>query len=352
MSSSFGHSRPVQHICEPARFWIGYSPRTWRSVTDLWSDLANARLEGYQRRFAPTLTELDADGLDDMFYLPPVDPELREQRNQQAEMLVRQGITVLIQAVPGEQGFPAGAHVVYDLLQPLLAGEIERLLTLPAGSTAAWPLIPGLTDPAEICDEGCALLASCGVTCVQAITLELSPLARRRLAEGREDDVFDAVFHSVAKSERELSRIAAQHGLEIFMRRPEIKLPSRFLSNRTIATQLSLVAELWTRLEKSVSQGQAFLRAARGAATTHHHLTALAEEKNLKVLSWLDTRSIDLVKEIVDRGRNSLFEELLAEYLGKQVIVPCSEEDEEPATEEIPDSILDTFEDDDDFITD
>lgn len=345
-----GHSRPVQQIPEPSRFWIAHAPRSWKALNTPWSDLASGRFEGFQRRSDPALSEIDAADLDDVFYIPPVDPKLRRQRNEQVQALVEAGTSVLVHALPGEENLPEAATVVYDLLQPLIDGELERLLTLPPGSTAAWPLIPGLTDPPETCDEGCALLASRGVRCVQPLTLELTPLASRRLAEGREDDIFDALFHGAPMSERKFSRIAGSHELAPFMERPPVALAPRYRSNRQIATKLAMIAEYWLRLEKSLIRGQCFLRAARSTEKTHHHLAALTKEKNLKIITWLDTRSHDLVKEIVLTGSSALLDRLASEYLGHLSAGDADDElggDEESDDEDLEEAHLEESDEDD-----
>lgn len=318
MSSIAGRSRPVQQIPEPSRFWIGHTPRTWKATSSPWTHLACARLDGFQKRSEFTFTELEADGLESMLYLPPVDPALRSQRREAVEELREKRVAVLLQARLGEEDLPPASGVVYDLLLPLISGESERLLELPPGSVAVWPLISGITDPPELCDEGCSLLASCGVTCVQSMTVELSPLIRRKLAEGRDEDVFDALFHGSPMSERQFARIAVQHGLRSFMERPHMPGTQKFVSNRRIATHLAMIAELWLRLDRATGQGQALLRATRGAERTHHHLAALVGETNLKIIDWLDTISHDLIVEFVTTGTTALYRELLEEYLGQR----------------------------------
>ena len=342
-----GRSRPIQQIPEPSRFWIGYSPRNWKGTQRPWTDLANGKLEGFQKRGALSLPQIDSDGLDSLFYMPPVVPELHGERQRIIDELTRLRVPILLQTEPGAEDLPEVCHPVYDLLHPLLEGDLEAFFKLPAGSSVVWPLISGLTDPPEICDEGCDLLAQRGVRCVQPVTVELTPFIKRRLAEGRDEDVYDALFHSEPMSEREFARMAHRYGLSPFMTRPLIAGTPKFVSNFRIAGVLAMIAELWLRLDRSTGQGQAILRAARGAERTHHHLAALVEEENLKVLTWLDTRSQDLIRELVDTGDVVLLQELFEEYVGRSSSKRRSDDDDEDE-ESMDDYDPDEDDDDDD----
>lgn len=345
MSSITGRSRPVQQIPEPSRFWIGYSPRNWKGTERPWTDLANAKLEGFQRRGPIGIPEIESEGLDNLFYLPPVAPEMHSERQRVIDDLHQVRVPVLLQADPREDDLPQNCHVVYDLLHPLLEGDLEVFFKLPEGCTVVWPLISGLTDPPEICDEGCDLLSARGVRCVQPVVVELTPFIKRRLAEGRDEDVYDSLFHSDPMSEREFARIAYRYGLNPFMTRPPIAGTPKFVSNYQIAGVLAMIAELWLRLDRPTGQGQAILRAARGAERTHHHLAALAEEKNLKVLNWLDTGSQDLIRELVETGSVDLQQELFEEYVGKRSATRRQDDDEDGDVDD--DAMPDDFDPDD-----
>lgn len=309
-------SRPARQLAEPARFWIAAAPRTWRLCTTPYTDIAAARVGGFGRKSVDgSVPELDVSDFDDLLYLPPVDPEHAADRDRLAEQLTDAGISVLLQLRPEETTAAAEAHVVIDLLPPLLAGDLGALAKLPAGSTAVWPLIPGLTDPPELWEEGCEYLAHAGVRCVQPLVLELTSQHRRRLAEGRDDDVFDALFHGRQPSERAFSVTAADCGIETFFGRPATGGTRRRRNNRRIAAHLALAAEIWLRLGKSVGTGQGLFRAARGAEASHHDLEALTREGNLKVMDWLDLQSLGLVEDVVESGRSEELDAWLDEYL-------------------------------------
>lgn len=308
-------TRAVRHLPEPSKFWIAYSPRSWRCAGDPYTNLATGRLGSAHG--AKELPAFDVKGMDDLLYLPPVVEGLRDQREELAEALVKASSPVLVQRSPGD---PPGNDTrdVYDLLAPLLSHEVERLALVPEGATAVWPLIAGVTDHPELWDEGCALLSEAGAECVQPVLLELSALERRRLAEGRGDEVFDALFHGPEPSEQAFARYADQHQLKIFMVRKLLGGVPRVLNNRRLAADLALAGELWMRLGRSMSGGQGLFRASRGAESTHQDLVALAREKNLRVMNWLDLKSVEMVRDLVLEGSSELLESLLAEYLGRE----------------------------------
>ncbi len=314
-----GRTRPVQQLPEPSRFWIAYSPRTWRCCSFLWTDIARLDLGGMQKPSSEQgIPEVAGEALDDLFYLPPVDPRLAEERDRLAASWVESGTGVLVQLRMHEVCKVQGAVKVFDLLEPLLTSETEDLLSLPKDSFAVWPLIPGISDHPGRWEDGLPLLASAGVRCVQPVSLDLSPVQRRRLAEGRDESVFDALFHGSKEggTEQDFADYAHRHGLKVFIDRPLVGAAVRVRSNREIAAKLALAGELWLRMEKSVAVGQAFFRAARGAETTPLDLAALVREDNLRVISWLNDASRDLVKEWVTHGTTEKVDALMAEYVG------------------------------------
>jgi hypothetical protein len=320
--------RLVRHHPEPGRFWIAASPRSWSAARGPWTDLAGGRLVGVQGRPQAVLPDLGPErkrgDLDDLLYLPPVDPSLAEERDRAAARLREAGVPLLVQLTPGETlpvetaAAPPAATVaaVYDLAVPLLAGDLESLRRLPAGAAAVWPLIAAVTDGAEVRDRGCRLLAAAGVRCVQPLAVELDPVTRRSLAEERGDErVFAALFHGPPPSERDFARAAHGHGLEVFLRRPPTGFSPRRVANRRLAAGLALAGELWLRLGRPESRGQALLRAARGADGAAYDLTALVREGNLAVMDWIDELGVEILAELVDAGRSERLDALLAEYL-------------------------------------
>ena len=320
-----GRTRPVQQLPEPSRFWIAYSPRTWRCCSSLWTDIARQDIGGMQKpSIDHGIPEMAGEGLDDLFYLPPVDEELAAERDRLAVSWAETGTAILVQQRIGEQCNVDGVenvHVVYDLLEPLLSGETELLLSLPKGALAVWPLIPGLSDNLGRWEDGLPLLAHAGVRCVQPTALDLSPVQRRKLAEGRDDSVFDALFHGSRDvgTEQDFAYYAHRHGLDVFMERPPVGIAPKQRSNRAIAAKLALAGELWLRLEKSMAVGQGFFRAARGAETSPHDLAAIVREDNLKVIDWLSDPSRDLVERWVKHESQEAIDALMAEYVGATV---------------------------------
>lgn len=314
-----GRRRPglMWHHPEPARFWIVYAPRSWPDGDLPWTDLGMVRLRS-SRTFSGPLELPDAADLDDLLYLPPVAAELASARDDWAAGLIASGTPLLIQLEPGTATEASGTLIVYDLLRPLLEGDLEPLSVLPEGSNAVWPLIPGITDAPELWHEGCSTLARRGVACVQPMVVELTAEERRQLAESGGDDAFEALFHGPPPAERDFARCAAACGLQVFLSRPAAAGTARQVRNRRLAADLALAGDLWLRLDRSVAAGQGLLRAARRAAGTRRDLAALAREGNLGVLDWLDGRGVDLVAEVVATGHSSLVDSLIEAYLAPE----------------------------------
>lgn len=310
-----GRSRFVRQLPEPARFWIAFAPRRWRVDERPWCDLSSGRLEGLRQRGGGSVPDPELAGVDDLVYLPPVAAELAPERAALVARATEAGVPTLVQVALDEEPPPAATAVIYDPLLALLHGEVERLYHVPAGGTVVWPLLSGVTDAPELCEEGCELLAARGAGCVQPVLMEVDPRDRRSLAEERGEDVFDALFHGSPASERSFARIAARHGLEVFARRPPTGARPRIRRNRQIAADLALAGELWLRLERAEATGQALFRAARGVEQSRHDLEALAKEKNLDVLSWLDAFAVEAIEDRVAKGRMTVLDELLAEYV-------------------------------------
>ncbi|MEM9553439.1 MAG: hypothetical protein AAGC60_04215 [Acidobacteriota bacterium] len=310
-------ARAVPQLAEPSRLWIAYAPRTWRYRTRLYTDLAAGRLGASRRRAAaPPPVRIEPEELDDLLYLPPVDDGLQASLDEIAERLAARRTPLVMQIEPGEPAPDAATLVACDLLAVLLSGELERLTEVPPEAIALWPLVPGIGDHPGTIEEGLESLAASGVRSVQGMLLDLDAGERRRLAEGRDEDVFDALFHGGRPSERLFDRAVAAAGMTPFPRRPPIGGAPRQRSNRRIGAALALAGDLWLRLDRPVGSGQSLLRAARGAEATQHDLAALAAEGNLKVMDWLDPASRRIVEEVAGDEPSALLAELRHEYLG------------------------------------
>lgn len=299
---------------DPTRLWVRYSLRPWPGPDGFWTDLAEAgvgrdeRVDGIE---PPELEELD-----DVFYVPPVADEMLAGRLRLLRSLAGGDTPFLLQLLPGEEEPEVGGgQIVYDLLPALVGGDMSALDQLPAGSNVIWPLIAGLTDQPAMVEAGLDRLAAMGVGCVRGLALVLQPAIRRRLAELGGEAVFDRLFHGPPPAERLFAIRAGAVGLKPFLERP---LPgeSRALAhNRWLAGELAVIGELWLRVERSESRGQAFFRAARLIDEADRDIQVLSSEGNLGVIPWLDPPSREVIEELVADGRSSLREELEAEYL-------------------------------------
>lgn len=312
---------------EPSHLWIRFRPRAGRAWRDWpgpdrpWLDLSHGGRPVWSTADG-RLPDAANERLDDVLYLPPVAAERAEELKTFAERQARHGTPVLIQRVvprAGETPLAAisatGVTAVFDLLAPLLEGGLDSLLTLPAGSVAVWPLLPGLTEGPDLWRDGCRRLTEAGVTAVQAVSPALGPADRRRLAEDRDPEIFHALFHQPPPDPRAFAREAWRQGLAPFLDRPLPGPPLRGRDNRRVAGVLALAAELWHRLGRPAARGQDLFRAAREIDRASWNLAALAREGNLGVLHWLSASDRRFVEEALAGRRPSLLDELWREYL-------------------------------------
>lgn len=320
-------ARPTVLAPEPATLWIRFAPRGWPAPPVTWLDLARGGLgSAGEEGGAAALPEILGGPFDDVVWLPPVAAELRGERDRLAEVLLAAGTPVLVQALPGEAVGAAGATVVFDLTAVVLAtagagAESQnpaRLSLLPPGAAAVWPLIPGLTDAPALVASGLDALAAAGAAVVQPVVPRLAAAERRRLAELAGDSAFDRLFHGGEPDERAFARAAAARGLASLVPRPLPRPPLGGAENRRLAGVLAVAADLWLRLGRSPSQGQALFRAARWADETGYDLAALAREGNLAVVAAFDAASRALLEEAAGGGEPALVAELRRDYLAEE----------------------------------
>lgn len=323
--------RPFLRAPEPAFFWVRYAPRNWPPAERPWYDLARGGLgarpgdRGAANPVLP-LTELEGAPFDDTVWLPPVPLARDDERRRFATGWVEQGAPVLMQLHPGDRTAPEGVTVLYDLTPVFVEGDAAAgMADLPSGSAVLWPLIPGISDSPALWHEGCAALAAAGVAVVQGAVPSLTPADRRRLADGLGENAYRRLFHAGPAAngpggvdEAAFARAAAAAGLEVFLPRPLPTPPATGRAARHVAGALFLVAELWLRLDRPPSQGQAFFRAGRWVDESTYDPEALVREGNLGVVEVLDEASRVLIEDTVARaGRPALLDELLAEYTGR-----------------------------------
>ncbi len=324
--------RPSIQLPEPERLWIRYAPKSWEagpvSAADgtdgpslggaAWLDPARMRLGSPGSGAAP---ELPAGPFDDVLYVPPLDRSTPEGRqrfrrlDRQIEAILGDGTPVVVQRRPGDPPPPEGATAVVDLLGALLGGDLDALGTLAEGTAAVWPLIAELTDGAELRAEGLDRLIAAGVRVVQPVVPDLPPEERRALAEGRDDRVFDALFHGRPPDARAFCREVARRGLGFVLPRPLPRPPLGGASQREVGGLLLLAGDLCQRLGR-VGRGQAHFRAARWTDRTRYDLRVLSREGNLSVIHWLDPASREIVEEWAETGRSGVVDGLAREYVG------------------------------------
>jgi len=225
------------------------------------------------------------------------------------------GTPVLAQLLPDEGPLSGPVVSAYDVLSPLLAGHPEALADLPRESVVLWPLLAGVTDGPRILKKGLEAAAKAGVAVVQAVSLDLQPVEKRRLAGSIGKTAFHGLFHKSRPREMNAARAAAALGLEPFLERPLPTPPQSGAGNRCLAGLLALAGELWQRLERSPARGQQLFRAARWVDDTRHDLEAMVAEGNLGIVAELEGQPRALIEERLREGRSSFLDELRAAYL-------------------------------------
>jgi len=301
--------------------WVRYALRPWPGSSDLWLDLFSRGLgqAGARREHSPEA--FDFGPLDDVIYLSPVPDSESGFRRALAERLVAEGAPVLLQSIPGSDAESSKVTQVFDVLHPLATGQLSELDLVPSGAAVIWPLIRGYTDDREQIEAGLQRLAGAGATHVQGVVADLSPADRRRVVEVAGEEGFEELFHGSTPSERQFAIAVHRSGMNPFLPRPLPTAPSRLVNNRRVAGILASIGELWLRLERTESRGQAFYRAARWVDDDNHDLVAMAREGNLGVLTWLDKESRQVIHESATRHTAELWEELQREYL--ESVIPA-----------------------------
>lgn len=346
----------VEQRPEPARLWVRWRPRGWPRPPWPWTDVASAELgevaDEPAERSASAVEALSA-AVDDGVWLPPVAEPASAARRALAARLAEAGVPVVLQLpVTGVAGSEAreplvptqpsdediavsaadspirladlassGVTVLLDPLPALLAGgpaaavgDTVRFARAIPGAAVVWPLIPGFELDERAARAAARELAAAGVRALQPMALRLTAAQRRRLAEGRGGEVFDALFHGPPADERPFARGVAAGGLAPFLPRPLPRPPLAGAETRRIAGLLALAGELWMRCGRPPAAGQALFRAARWADDAGYDLGALAREGNLGVVAALDERSRALIAEAAAGGTPELVRELLDEY--------------------------------------
>jgi hypothetical protein len=295
--------------------WVRYAYRPWPGSPDLWLDLLSRGLGQRAIRRQDSPEPLDLGPLDDVIYLPPVADSESGFRQELAERLVAGGAPVLLQSIPGTDAGSGKMTPVFDVLDAVATGQLFKLDLVPSGAAVIWPLIRGYSDDRSQIDGGLQRLADAGATHVQGVVADLSPADRRRVVDVAGEEGFEELFHGPPPSERLFAAAVHRSGMNPFLPRPSPAAPSRLVNNRRVAGILASIGELWLRLGRTESRGQAFYRAARWVDDDHHDVVAMAREGNLGVVTWLGEESRQVIQESATRHTAQLLEELQQEYL-------------------------------------
>lgn len=340
-------SRPLEIPVEPGRLWIRYllrpgpSSRRWPGPPCPWLDLSTLAPVGLERLLEepvepvepPPFPELVGQ-LDDVLYVPPV---VRARMRGWGNVVTRPprlDSPLMIHSFPPATAVDAaepppdlfGARMFYDLLPGLLRLERKDFLAslgrLDRGSTAVWPLIPGVTDDPRLWEEACRRLAATGVAALVAVVPQLSPADRRVLVERFGDHLLEPLFHGEPPPTAPLAQVARRHGLQPFPPRGGGRTTDPFHSwdrpsgNRALATELGLAAELSDRLGRPERQVQELWRAFREVDRSPFDLEAMSRDGNLDLFDWLHGDALEIVEQSLTQPPPPLVEALLEEYAG------------------------------------
>ena len=232
---------------------------------------------------------------DDVVYLPCTEPRHRARRDEKARQLVDRGLAVWLQLLPGEERPPVGLGLLD--LSPILLGECELdELGGDLPDDAIWPLVPSLSDRDELVESLGGRLAEAGVKSATVVLPQMTAKDRRRLSEGRGDEVFDALFHGPQPSEWRLMDRLTELGLAPFSKRPVVPGGAAFALRRSLAGRLAEAGE-WQLRKGESGSGQAHLRAARHLDSSTLDLVSVYRDGNLSILEWLGEASRELVEE-------------------------------------------------------
>lgn len=263
---------------EAGRLWVSWVPERWPGSAAPWVSLDRLGLGEAGIGF-----DLDAwtyPALDGVVWIPPTPAPLLDARRGLEAAHADRGTPVISQRLVGDPAPEAAVVDCLDLLPALVAGEDVVMATRLAspGGVVILPLVAGLCGNPEqwraIAEAGVTV----GVDAVVPMRLELEPLERRRLVEIAGDTAFEAVFHGVPPSEREVAEIVAASGVKVLPTRPLPRPPLRGRGNRKLAGDLLEAAELALRLEEPALVPAALFTAGRWIDATGYDVVGLVRD--------------------------------------------------------------------------
>jgi hypothetical protein len=299
---------------EPARFWIRHAPRSWPGPEDWWIDIARA--EPAKKELREAQPSLDAKQVfQDVVYVPPVEPGAGLLRQELLQRCSDLGVPALQQVLPGAPIAANAGPLVVDLTESLLRRRLGDL-AVPRGAWTIWPLIPGLTDTADLCDEGLERLAKSGAVGVMPVAPTLTPSLRRRLAEFGSSRSYSRIFHTEETSGlAALAHRVAAKGLAIYPPRPPLA-HSRRAPNRALAAHFALLAEMWVVSGRPEGRAQVYFRTARRLDAEPLDVGELALRGGLSGITWIDDEGASEIRAISNGRSSRLLQELEDDYLG------------------------------------
>jgi len=306
---------------DPERLWVRYSPKGWPIVSGLSTDLAASPDPRRSRRTDrdPVLQEpAELRALDDLLWLPPVEPSDRARRDRWVASAIVAGVPVLVQRLPGERvEAQTGVIPILDLFGTLVSGEFGELEPPAEPGLAIWPLVAGWTDRPSFVSEGLAALRERGFLTVVGVRVELAPAQLRELADLVPPEGYERLFHAPPSDRRAFGRAVEVAGLCPFFERPLPGEPPILRRNRRLAGGLYRAGELWLAVDRDEVIGQAFFRAARWVDESSKDIQALALEGNLGIVDWIESPVEEVIVGLSGEDGAPLLQELREEYLSE-----------------------------------
>jgi hypothetical protein len=199
---------------------------------------------------------------------------------------------------------------VVDPLHQLLTGDLDRINPDGADCMALWPILPGLTDGAELMSEGLDRFAAAGLSVVLPVAPRVEPASARLLTECYGEELFAKLFHSGPVDLRPALQAVVRKGLSFVPPRRESGARA---FERRVAAEFAAIAELLLIHGESPAQAQEFFRVAAWLEETQHDVRAMAREGNLGLVPPLAPALRPLVEELAAGATRSVtLERLIA----------------------------------------
>ena len=311
----------IQLTTEPSNLWAQATVRFGGRSDVPWVDLRSRDLGGLEDSIkgAPWRSST----LPRSIYLPPPAEDEVDTAVALRSWCASEDIAVVEHRVAGtgEAVLQERQTLAWDLLDVVLSGRWDRLGSLAPGALFLWPLVAGLSDGGAAVERGLDRLAPLQPSRVVPVVPELSPRARRALADASGEDVFGAVFHGVRADARSFAAACRSRRIDFLPRRlaPPIGVESAPRLAPLVAAELALIADLSIDVGESEARAQLYYGAARWFEATRHDVRGLLREGNLDVVPRMDSQIATVVAELASGAERSTLLETLTRRFARRV---------------------------------